>query len=61
MYCILHTCWRLNVTCDWTKTINPLPYDVFRGAQPMAYGLFGPTDIDDIKCIKEDSDDVMLG
>ncbi len=27
-----------------SRHTNPLPYDVFRGAQPMACGLFGPTE-----------------
>ncbi len=32
--------------------INPLPYDVFRGAQPMACGLFGPTKVTTLSVMK---------
>jgi hypothetical protein len=31
---------------------NPLPYDVFRGVQPMAYGLFGPTETTTLSVLK---------
>ncbi len=36
-----------------TAVLNPLPYDVFRGA-------VWPNRIEDIKCIEDDSDDVIV-
>jgi hypothetical protein len=33
----------LKISC--LGTFNPLPYDIFRGTQPMACGLFGPTEM----------------
>ncbi len=32
--------------------VNPLPYDVFRGAQPMACGLFGPAEVMTLSVMK---------
>ncbi len=31
---------------------NPLPYEIFRGAQPMACGLFGPTEMTTLSVLK---------
>jgi hypothetical protein len=31
---------------------NPLPYDIFRGTQPMACGLFGPTEMMTLSVLK---------
>jgi hypothetical protein len=31
---------------------NPLPYDIFRGTQPMACGLFGPTEMTTLSELK---------
>ncbi len=42
--------------------IKPFPYGLFRGAEAMVCGLFGPTESTTLhKCIEDDSDDVMLG
>jgi hypothetical protein len=35
-----------------TSQINPLPYDVFRGAKPIACGLFGPTELTTLSVLK---------
>jgi hypothetical protein len=32
--------------------VTPLPYDVFRGGQPMACGLFGPTEVTTLSVMK---------
>ncbi len=34
------------------RQINPLPYDIFRGTQPMACGLFGPTEMTTLSVLK---------
>jgi hypothetical protein len=36
----------------WPATLNPLPYDIFRGTQPMACGLFGPTEMTTLSVLK---------
>jgi hypothetical protein len=32
--------------------VNPLPYDIFRGTQLMACGLFGPTEMTTLSVLK---------
>ncbi len=42
--------------------VNPFPYGILRGAQPMAYGLSGLTESMTFSVrIEDNSDDVMLG
>jgi hypothetical protein len=40
------------ILCVFKDVSNPLSYDVFRGAQPVACGLFGPTELTTLSVLK---------
>ncbi len=47
----LKSSWKI-ATLGLQRRVNPLPYDVFGGAQPMACGLFGPTEVTTLSVMK---------
>ncbi len=45
-------CGESDMTYLARNTVNPLPYDIFKGTQPMACGLFGPTEMTTLSVLK---------